>query len=290
MRCLIIAITLFFVGCASTPNRDDYAKHVNKVGGTFYNEDSFAFSFAENDNVELRGIHVRDDTAAESPILYQGGAGLIGLFAQIGAHAAIVNSSRNSMLSQAQEQANNQVQPLIEMVDGVSISSLVEQYRTNIVATDSITADTLMVKPIFLSNTEMNQLALKLVVWLPDENGGEKHLRYQNMIQIFGPKLTSEERDLMLQGDNSDIVNALSELLNTALHVVKKDLTGEYSEIDNPDQTFFIKQNNKIKVVRGSLVDEKCGFQIVQDLHSWYIGYPPEQINTPIKFDPISQC
>ncbi|MFT4747230.1 MAG: hypothetical protein ACI8XG_001308 [Congregibacter sp.] len=38
--------------------------------------------------------------------MYQGGAGLIGLLAQIGTHAAIVNSNRDGKLSMAQEQAN----------------------------------------------------------------------------------------------------------------------------------------------------------------------------------------
>ncbi len=100
---LSIAVVLVFAGCSSTPYRDDYAKHINILTDKYFDKTDFKFSFVENSKVDLHGIYSQDDTVAPSSILYQGGAGFIGLLVQIGAHSSIVQSQRNEKLAEQQE-------------------------------------------------------------------------------------------------------------------------------------------------------------------------------------------
>lgn len=290
MRFLILTVIFVIVGCNSTPNRDDYAKHVNTIGKAFHGENKFTFSFVESDNIDLRGLHNRDDSTGASHILYLGGAGLVGMFAQIGTHAALINSSRNTKLAEEQERANNQVQPLIKLIEGLSIHSLLNESQVMFVQADEINQDTLFIKPIFFANEKMDQLFLKLIVWLPDESGRTKRLRYQNMIEVFSSTLTPEEQILLLDNDNDDIRHIMASQLNTAIHVLRSDLTGQYSQLNKPQRTFTILKSSKTKVVRGSIVDNKCGYQVVQDLHSWYIAFPAESEQTSNIVNSLDRC
>ncbi|ABG38570.1 hypothetical protein Patl_0038 [Paraglaciecola sp. T6c] len=284
MRFLFLSVFFLIVGCNSTPNRDDYAKHINTMGKAFHGENTLAFSFAQNEGIDLRGIHNRDDSTSSSPILYQGGAGLVGMFAQIGAHAAFINSSRNAKLAEEQERADNKISPLINLINGVSIFSLLDRTDSLFVKNNDIDNETLRLKPIFFSNEKMNQVILKLIAWLPDEKGRTKNLRYQNMIQVFSPILSEDEHALFVDENNDDVKQMMARQLNTAIHILQSDLTGRYTGLNEPQNTFTILRNDSSKVVRGSVVDNKCGFQVVQDLHSWYIAFPtktPVQQDTP---------
>ncbi|QHJ12322.1 hypothetical protein FX988_02574 [Paraglaciecola mesophila] len=290
MRFLITIIAFLMVGCGSTPNRDDYAKHVNVVGETFFREHALTFSFEQSDKIDLRGIHNRDDSTASTHILYQGGAGLVGMFAQVGAHAAFVNSSRNAKLKEEQERANDKILPLINLVDDITLYSLLGNNQPSFVEANEMSNDTLRLKPIFFSNEKMNQLILKLVVWLPNEKGETKKPRYQNMIQVFSPTLSHAEQVLFIDDNKDDLKQMMSSQLNTAIHILQSDLTGKYSTLNKPQRTFTVLRNNKSKVVRGSVVDKKCGFQIVQNLHSWYVAFPEETQPHPNIMALNNQC
>jgi hypothetical protein len=291
MRCLLLLLVSITIGCSSTPYSDDHVQHVNSVDRKILQDKKVTFSLSDAQLVDLRGKYRSNDTIGQSTIMYQGGAGLIGLLAQIGTHAAIVNSSRNGKLSLAQEQANEQVKPLLDLTKEMTVLTLLGKYSSELLSAEAATKNTLIVRPIFFSNSEMNQLSLKLVAWIPSEQKGrKKKFLYQNIVEVYGSSLDDTERQSLLLNTDDMLTSKLSKLLQTAMHVVSNDLKGIYDRVDRTNKTYFIKEGTQNKVVRGSLVEENCGYYVIQDLHSWLIAFPAQEATENYQSDLLEQC
>mgnify|MGYP001603384432 FL=1 len=174
MRFLFIIFAITLVGCGSTPYRDDYTKHVNIIREGYLDETDFKFNFVENPNVDLRGLYSQNDTANASPIMYQGVGGVAGLLVQIGTHSSLIQSQRNSKLAKDQEHANNQILPLIDITTEVPLRDLIGEHSSQIVSLENVGTDTVNIKPIFFSNSDMTELSVKSIVWLPLEERRNK--------------------------------------------------------------------------------------------------------------------
>ena len=296
MRFLFIFISLGLIGCGSTPYRDDYTKYVNLIPENYFDDSSFKFSFVTSQNVDLRGLYSQNDVVDSTPILYQGGPGLAGLAAvliQVGGHSSLVQHQRNEKLSREQEKANEPILPLINLTKELPLIDLLGKHRSQLVSTENDISEPINIKPIFFSNSDMTKLSLKSVVWLPfkDNNKGrKKKFKYKNLIQVYSQKLNKSQQEKLVNGDKEFISEVLSSLLTTAIHITKNELTGQYSKVKSPNQTFFIEDGSDKKVIRGSVVAETCGYQIIQDIHSWFIAYPKPEITTSINNDFTTQC
>ncbi len=273
MRYLIVLLSIALAGCGATPKRDDYTRHVNRVDQTEFANNTFNFSFGQNKLVELRGMADKDDSAANSAILYQGGAGLIGMFAQIGVHALMVNSARDAKLAEAQEAANLLVAPLITRTEALPLSSLLTHFSES----EQTSADDphgVLLKPIFFSNADMNQLTLKLIAVVPGEKSRKNRKGkplYKNLIQVYGRILSEDEKNQLVSAETDDLTRTMSAMLESAIHVVQQDLSGQYAASKAAAKTFLVPRSGKSKVVRGKVVDEACGYKVVRDLRSWYV-------------------
>lgn len=288
MRFLILFFALTLAGCGSTPYRDDYTKHVNLLATNYFNDTSFKFSFVKNQSVDLRGLYSQYDTVSASPVMYQGGGGLVGMLAQIGAHSSIIQSQRSDILAKEQEKANMPILPLINISKNMSLIELLENNHSLNFTLDSEASNTINIKPIFFSNSDMTEFSLTSIVWLLDKKKGKRRkqkYQYKNLIRVYSQKLNEAQRKKLANGDNRLLSNVLSSLLNTALFITKNELTGLYARVNNPMQTFIIKNDSGTKVIRGSIVAEKCGYQIIQDLHSWFIAYPKPESSGSLNGD-----
>jgi len=276
MKLISIFIALFLVGCGSTPYRDDYAKHVNLLDGQYFDDTSVEFSFIGSQSVDLRGLYQKNDTANASPILYQAGGGLIGMLAQIGTHSTLINSQRNEKLAKEQEQVNQSILPLINISKSIMLTDLVEEYEDQNISQEDSTADTIRIKPIFFSNSDMTEFSLTSIVWLPFQETKKKRqeFKYKNLIRVHSQKFSDSEQEKIANGDEKILSEIFSSLLNTAIFMAKSELMGKYSKLNKPVETFILKGELNQKVIRGSIVAEKYGYQIIQDLHSWLIAYP----------------
>jgi len=293
MRYLFLIFILGLVGCGSTPYRDDYTKHINLISNNYLDDDNFEFSFTENPNVDLRGLYSQNNTVGASPILYQGGAGVAGLLIQIGTHSSLIQSQRNEKLAKEQEQANKPILPLINLTKEIQLIDLIGRLSSQLVNLENTVSDTVKIKPIFFSNSDMTELSLKSIVWLPfqDENKQQKqNLKYKNMIQVYSHTFSESQHNKLVSGDKEFLSEVLSSLLVTSLYITKNELTGQFSKNRSPVQTFFINDGLDKKVIRGSIVGEKCGYQIIQDIHSWFIAYPDPKITTDTNNDFTAQC
>ncbi|MCW8093155.1 hypothetical protein [Alteromonas sp. ASW11-130] len=284
MRYFIALLCITLAGCGGTPKRDDYTKHVNRIDHEQFSQKKFHFSFGENKMVELRGIADKDDTASNSSILYQGGAGFVGMFAQIGVHALMVDSARDDKLAEAQSAANFLVSPLIARTENVTLSSLLTRFNESD-STAEKGSKAVMLKPIFFSNAAMNQLSLKLIAVVPDEKSEKSRKAkplYQNLIQVYDRVLTDDEKTQLLSAETDELNQVLSGMLESAIYVIQQDLSGRYAKPKASAKTFLVPRSGKSKVVRGKVVEEACGYKVVRDLRSWYVLFktPPEESKT----------
>ncbi|KDM92301.1 hypothetical protein [Photobacterium galatheae] len=270
--CFLMLTVLSLVGCGSTPYRDDYAQYTNQLSNGTISESGFQFSFEDATFVDMRGVYLPDDSIDSTQIMYQGAGGLVGLLAQIGTHSAIIQSQRTEKLVQEQEKANQKILSLIEVTKDIPLTTLIGEYDALLLQGDPQSAQTIRMKPIFFSNAEMNRLSLKSVVWLPNE--GQNDVRYKNLIQIYGPTLDELQRNRILNGDREELAQILSSLLKGMIYIAKNELTGKYTSTEAKQQTFLIENDAGVKAIRGTVVEEKCGYQIIKDIRSWYMAYP----------------
>jgi len=292
MRLILALLVVFLSGCGNTPKQDDYVKYVNKLNLKEISRTGVKFRF-NSTNVELRGKHSNDSLIDASPILYQGGAGLAGLALQIGAHSSIVSSQRQEKLKQVQDQANEAVQPFIDVSNSLQMDDLLGEYAGQVTTEVDYAANTFDVNAIFFSSQDMTTLSLKTIVWQKQKTSKKKKSKktkfsYNNLVQVFSTKLTDDEKNKIVAGDKALLVNKMSSLLQRAMTIANNDLLGKYSLSKNPAETFFINDNNKKKVLRGKVVEEFCNYKVIQNLHYWFIAFPTE----PQAAEPnvIQQC
>ncbi len=270
------------VGCNSTPYRDDYARHVNTMKKSPMEASAFRMIFSDGDQVDLRALYDNDTTMGNSNVLYQGGpgaAGLIALVAQIGVHSSIVSSQREERLATLQESANSEIQPLLNMVDGLQMSQLLApEHKPWLASSLNSDVETLYVKPIFFSNTDMTQLSVKVVAWIPDPNGTKKRPdKYKNLIQVVNAPLSDEQRTLLINGDQALMQQILANLLGTAMDITHGATTGKFADVKGTMKTYKMPNAGKNKVFRASHIADTCEHTIVRNLRQWLIAIPKDQ-------------
>lgn len=283
-----IILTLFVMNalsaCSSTPYRDDFAQHVQLKPTHQLQLSDITIQFEEAEFVELRGIYNHNDAMSGSTIMYDGSAGLAGMLVQIGAHAAMVNSGRDNKLSAQQEQANKNIQLLLDRTGQLPLSSLIND-DSIVVAAAKSGDNTLRIKPIFFSNPKMSRLSLKLVAWLPNNdkkaNLKKSPFRYQNMVHIYG-LLPESDDSVLLHITADELTESYRHLFNTAIAIVKQDVTGKFKLTDTKAQSFILKQDFRNTVIRGKLAAEDCNYQIVKNLRNWFIAIPKATANASI--------
>ncbi len=278
-RVFLFGMILTLVGCGSTPYTDDYTRHVNTLKQDHFTPATFKFGFDGNEMVDMRGDYQRHDEAAATPILYQGGGGVAGLLVQIGTHSSIINAERNSKREAEQLTANAQIQPLINLTKDIKLDSLLGELNHQRIPGDALTNDELHVRPIFFSNHNMTELSLKLIAWVPEKKvkrGQTKRFKYSNLVQVYAPALSNEDSIKLLEQDKTLVKKLLADMLSVAMGVVKKELTGGFSDTPLAAKTWFRESGGKKEVIRGSQVDETCGYQIIKNLRAWYIVLPKD--------------
>ena len=267
--------------CNSTPYRDDFAQHVQLNPTNQLQLSDITIQFDDTKFVELRGLYNQDDAMSGTGIMYDGSAGLAGMLVQIGAHAAMINSGRDSKLSAQQEKANRNIQLLLDRTGQLPLTTIIDD--KNVLVTAAQSGDnTLRIKPIFFSNAKMSRLSLKLVAWLPNTdkkaNLKKSPFRYQNMVHIYGP-LPENDDSVLLDITAEELNEAYRHLFNSAIAIVKQDVSGQFSLSEAKTQSFILKQDFRNTVIRGKLAAENCNYQIVKNLRNWFIAIPKANLS-----------
>lgn len=280
------ALLTALLGCGSTPKRDDYAKHVN----TLERNEAFRdipLALVNPSQLDLRGIYDYDTTTTGTSMLYDGSAGLIGVALQAGIHASLTSSARSSQLADQQMAANSMIAELIDSVSSISTRDLVNIYTERLVDASDTSSDTLMLRPIFFSNDNMDEISLKLVAWIPGRT--PKHPRYQNLVHIYGAAISRDTTVPFTDIEQSQTQDYMSKLLESAITVVLDDITGNYDNGTAQAKTFIVKQNDSSQVIRGRLMSSTCDYQVVKNLREWFVLLPKKTENANNQA-PIPTC
>ncbi|QDP02620.1 hypothetical protein [Thalassotalea sp. PS06] len=284
MRIILIISALFMMGCQSTPYRDDYAKHTNQLRGNYIQSEQYLFTFATGEEIDLRGVYSSNTDTAATPMMYHGGAGLVGLALQVGIHSAMVQSGREDKLSKQQQQANESISAAINASKSFSLTDIAGEHTSDIAEGDFALESVIHIKPIFFGQTDHSKLSLKTLVWIewPEELRKKKNrlkhaYRYSNLIHVHSNLLSEEQRQQFQNGDSDALKQQLQSMLQTSLDIAKAELTGQYKDVQGASKTFFLKESDNKKVIRGVLVEETCNHQVIKNLRQWFVVLPKEE-------------
>ncbi len=201
--------------------------------------------------------------------MYDGSAGLAGMLVQVGAHAAMINSGRDSKLSEQQTLANNNIKLLDELTGKLILGDILSADVMQSIASVK-DANTVFIKPIFFSDQRMRRLTLKLIAWLPKDTS--KGVIFA--IKIWFKSMITYQTIKIVNLTRPQLHERFQRLLEQGLKIVASDVSGQY-QLDNiKTQTFKVKYDDRNTVVRGKLVEETCTHQVIKNLRKWYIVVP----------------
>ncbi|WP_100656920.1 hypothetical protein [Alteromonas flava] len=274
---LVFGLLLVVAGCGSTPVRDGYAHHINLLNSSSLNTKALNLQFIDVDKIDVRGVYDKNDTVGDSTVLYQGGAGVVGLIAQVGIHSAMVNSQRNKRLDAAQKAANDAIAPLIQEVSDMSLLGLVSPSLQNAFQTTQHGEPTITLEPIFYSSQDMQRLSLNMIVSLTQVNSAKPNARkvlYRNLVKVHAPVTDGLFDQRANKVDKSLLERTSAAILNTAIKIAVDDISGKFSEVNGSDRSFVFKDGEANRIIRGVKVAERCGFDVIRNLHQWYVAIP----------------
>lgn len=282
MRVLItLLMFISLIGCVSAPYRDDHTAHINTIPEQ-YDASELRFVLVDGPAIDIRGVYSADNTTVSSSIMYQGVGGIAGLLAQIGTHASLINSQRNTKLADAQMRANEEISLLISLAPEIDLRKLVKEagYKLEGHNHTEVSSTLVNIKPIFFASKTMDKISLNMITWV-DGNGGAEGSKpqYQNLVQVFSQNLSDQQKARLEKGDKQFLSNLMLMLLDTSLTIVTADLAGKYSSIDTPDKTFLVEKHFGKKVVRGTVVDNMCNYIVIRDLRSWFVAHMEQSIS-----------
>lgn len=277
---LILVCGLTLMGCASTPKTDDYTKHVAANSHIHENIGSPIFYLAAEQAIDVRGEYDSDSSIASGSMMYQGGAGVGGLLAQIATHAVINNSARDSKLSAAQLKANEVLAPIQQTVDEIKLNQLTNSDTSEYsFTTESNDTDYLVYfKPIFFVSQDFKHLSLKNTVWIKKINKSKKRnskkkieFLYKNLVSVSSQAL-SEQEISRLKEDQHYLINHFKSLLDESLIITSRELKGTYLVQSNTTNMFKVARSDKKQYIRGHQVDSINSKLVLKNLRSWLIA------------------
>lgn len=308
MRFVLIILVIILQGCSS-PKQDDYIKHVSLKKGVHIDPTNFKLKLVNNSIIDLRALYNKNEAYSSAPgSAASPGGGVVGLITTMAIHASVIDSERNSKIDKAQIEANSYIEPLLAQVKDIKLTELSEKYETGLSLDSNGDEITINARPIFFSNKDMNQLSLKLIVWIEEDKDYLYHdidadvdnsldslahlepkYKYSNLIHIYSKNFTEKEVKKLKDSNGTYLRKVMSLMLKTSIYIAKNDLTGKYQNSKASVTTHLINDGNKNRVVRGSILEKRCGFNVLQDIHSWLIAYPMSSQHYPEQ-DNVDKC
>lgn len=282
---LLLTVSIFLTACNSTPKRDDYTQHVNRQTDLI-TQDNFTFTFETKEDFDIRGVYSQDSTIDGKPILYSGAAGLVGMVAQIAAHAATSSAFQDSKLAQQQLEANEIVSEFIKLTEGFKNEGFIDNYKQ--FYTNTPEATTVFIKPIYFVNEKMNQVAVKAKVWIVDNKSNSRKTAYiyKNLISVTSKVITKEQRQVIFSGGSEQLRMHFSDLLGNLIELAQSELAFTFTNSNAQEASHIVLVNGKRKLIRGKIVAQDCQYTTIQNTRKWLLRYANEVL---VNFQPCDQ-
>lgn len=277
MKFTLYLTLLFVVGCAA-PKKDDYIKHVQSAKAKQLLISPVRVYLAQG-QIDIRGEYDNNDAFEHSSVLYAGDAGMVGLLAQVAAHAALSNNAQNARLSTQQLQANKVLEPLSAVLSNLQSEQLfypaVELHWQQLPDTSG---PQIVSKPIFFLSQDARVLSLKHIVQVEPAGGvvpGKKvNLLYSNLIEVMAaPVLEEQAIEYWYANDGAALTAAIKALYQQSLELALSDIKGELDQAAQAE-TFKLDVLDKLRIERGNRITSACNQLVIRNLRGWILVAP----------------
>lgn len=208
------------------------------------------------------------NTLDTTPMMYSGAAGIIGVFAQVAAHSAIVDGKHNGKISEEQ-QAANEVLKNYSGLNNFSVKSLINDHN-RFVPVDTpesgVKDHYIQLSPLYYISQDRTLIELHAVVETY-RKGAQSDPLYSNVIKIYAKREMLEDAEISL---------LVPELYNAAISYAVKDMASSLSELDTRDKNYDLSGGFE----RGKKLFASCDHEVVRNLRGWIVADLPFKLDS----------
>ena len=278
----LIALTLIVLwGCGTTsPSVRETGVHYSKdTSDTILPELAFIKADGESVPAPFFGVLKTETGRTGAALVYQGGAGLAGLFAQVLTHAAIENAAQQEALKKAQEEAdvvlagyteliskNTQRMLISHSIKHLNISrpaiSIISPTENMVLAEKQLILESL---PVFYMSQDQQSLVLdhQLKAYYKHQPDA---VIYQNMAKAISKKQAVDENLNRWKANNGELfIQTTKNLHLSSLQILLEDM---YKSLvsQGKDATHKYYIGNKKHYVRGKVLLSNCKHTAIRNL------------------------
>lgn len=272
----VVVLALLLMGCAAT-SPTDYTTYQRSTALTGDIQQDELPVKVTNPRIEFRGIALHDDRVNSLNLLYSdvGGAGGIG--AQIVMHATSVRAARDRKLEELREKADLALAPLKADLEGLEIdelrlASVPGRFLVGAEGEDSSSEFFVRSYPIFFVSDNLESISITNVISLHQTAGSKTATLYQNLVEVI---LDAEDLAGGLENAGRDgLMAMIHKLYAESMILALDDVAEQLQEVDLTARNFRFHQGERLRVERGSKVEQGCKSTTIRNLRGWLIRYP----------------
>lgn len=243
-------------------------------------------------HVQFVGMPASDTTSSGGAMMYSADAGLIGLFAQIMAHAAIEQGIQNSAAVKIQLQADKVLEPYLSTIATISPELLKlrcqSQCKKETISifidpnspSDSA-KDILISHPIFMMTQDRKSLILRNILILKStlsqtelsKKQKTKLVLYQNVVEVVSDPIDDDSTPSNTL-DDGKLVDMAGDMFTLSIDLATADLLHELTNLEDTDRTFKYKIGSSISYERGRLLKSEDKRLSIRTLRGWIESIP----------------
>ena len=257
------------LGCASTQKTNNVKYYSDKNNLVSLNDITLLLT---SKDIEVIGEIADEEESSSGSMMYSGAAGLAGFAAQIAAHAAAEEGSRNSQYNERQLEANKILVEFNEVISALTEKELfnsISDFKTADILSFVNTNYVLKTNPVFNISQDLNTLTVSVTFTLLDLTTNSKVV-YENMVEVLD---TSTVPGTEKRIKSSNLKEKLIGVYNKSLNIVLTDIVSPVKSKGNKMANFKIYTGEIFRFERGELLVSLCGDKVVRNLRGWLIAY-----------------
>lgn len=209
--------------------------------------------------------------------------GLIGLFAAVLTHSAIVESGKNSQKTKIQEEADKVLLPYRDALAGFKASELLARGAQRLGAGGSrwrmqVGADApadwvIEATPVFSLTQDQGAVVLDNAVAI--YSAAAPTSRYENVIKVVSATTPSDTPETLWGADQAKLLKATSaSLFALSLDVALDEAVRGTPAAAGPQRTVRYTEGKVERMERAELLSEQCNRILMRTLRGWVMSVP----------------
>jgi hypothetical protein len=208
--------------------------------------------------------------------------GVLGLFAAVLTHGAIVESSKTAQKTKLQEEADKVLLPYREALDGFKGGELLQRGAQRLgaggsrwhlqVGVDALADWVVEIAPVFSLTQDQGAVVLDNAVAI--YSVATPTLRYANVIKVVSAATLSDTPEALWGADQAKMLRATSaSLLALSLDVALDEAVRTPAQA-GPQRTVRYAEGKVERMERAELLSEQCNRVLMRTLRGWVMSVP----------------